>query len=491
MSMKRLLFAFLLPCLLAFMAYAETGKILILHTNDLHDHIRPGYEGVGGMPYVAGYIKDLKSKRQDVLVLDAGDVTEKGDLVSFETHSEIMYEAMGKAGYAATVPGNHDLHYDIARLRAWAALAPDMSMLCLNLLDTDGKPCFMPSKIFDVNGVKVGVIGVTLPKGGNTLEFKACGEAVRAEAERLRPDAHLLVVLGHLSSKDCADMSELAPSVQVFIGGHSHELLKEPIVAKKTGAIIVQAGEYARYVGHLEITVDLGTRKVVHSEGGVVEMRHDKTPCDEAMRDWIQAREHEVCPDAGRVVGRCEKPLSTTEAGALAAEALRWRAGAEIAFCHPGSIIRSGLPAGEVDVNALFLTGGQRGVKIVETTLTGKAIEDYLRSLQQQAKGQTEWAGFRGEVDFDKTQRVWAAHTDLEADRPYRVVLTEMEWQSRFEQVGAKSPDAAATKPSVSQFTFLEAITAYAEYLSKEGIPLDAHVRKLLSTRRLQRESVR
>ena len=30
-------------------AAADTDSVIILHTNDLHDHLRPGYDGVGGM----------------------------------------------------------------------------------------------------------------------------------------------------------------------------------------------------------------------------------------------------------------------------------------------------------------------------------------------------------------------------------------------------------------------------------------------------------
>jgi 2',3'-cyclic-nucleotide 2'-phosphodiesterase (5'-nucleotidase family) len=55
--------------------------------------------GTGGIPYVSGYIKSVKAQRQDVLVLDAGDVAEKGGL-AFKTNSDIMYQAMGKIGYA-------------------------------------------------------------------------------------------------------------------------------------------------------------------------------------------------------------------------------------------------------------------------------------------------------------------------------------------------------------------------------------------------------
>jgi 2',3'-cyclic-nucleotide 2'-phosphodiesterase (5'-nucleotidase family) len=478
--------------LLPFLSAAETRTILILHTNDLHDHVRPGQENCGGMPYISGYIKSVKAQRQDVLVLDAGDVAEKGDMLAFKTNSDIMYQAMGKIGYAATVPGNHDLDHGVARLHTWAALAPGMTMLCLNYVDKEAKPCFTPSKIFDVKGIKVGVIGLTILKGNETMDRVASVERLRKEAARLRPETDLLLALCHAGTSDCAELSASVPSVQVFVGGHTHELLKEPKVVKDTGALIVQTGSDARYVGRLDLTVDLDSRKLVRAEGGVVEMRHDQAPCDDDMLAWISKREQEVCPEANHLVGRCEKPLGPAEVAALAAAALRWRAGADVALCHTATIMRSGLPAGDVDVNDLFLTGGQRGDKVVTLTLTGKAIESYLEGLMNYDKGPTEWAGFHAAMDRSGSAGSWSAHTDLDPEHEYRAVLPEQEWEKRFETVAKKQSEKATgqpygpgAKPPECPFTFIDALTAYAESLAKENVTLDAHVNRLLSIRRL------
>jgi len=484
-----------LCCLVPFLSVAETRTVLVLHTNDMHDHVRPGQENCGGMPYVSGYIKSVKAQRQDVLVLDAGDVAEKGDMLAFKTNSDIMYQVMGKIGYAATVPGNHDLDHGVAQLHTWAALAPGMSMLCLNYLDKDGKPCFTPSKILEVNGIKVGVIGLTILKGNETMDRGASVEKLREEAERLRPETDLLLALCHAGTSDCAELSTSVPSVQVFIGGHTHELLKEPKLVKDTGALIVQTGSDARYVGRLELTVDLDSRKLVRAEGGVVEMRHDQAPCDDDMLAWILKREQEVCPEATRVVGRCEHPLGPVEVAVFAAAALRWRADADVALCHTATIMRSGLPAGDIEVNDLFLTGGQRGDKVVTVTLTGKAIESYLEGLMNYEKGPTEWAGFHVAMERSGSEGPWVTHTDLDPEREYRVVMPQLEWEKRFETVAKKQSGKAADQPPASSstppecpFTFIEALAAYAENLTAEKVILDAHVKKLLSDRQLKAE---
>lgn len=78
--------ALLLPSSLVLrLGAGETTRLLILHTNDHHDHLRAGPGGVGGLPYVSGFIRSVRTQHPDVLLLDAGDVTEKGDLVGFRT----------------------------------------------------------------------------------------------------------------------------------------------------------------------------------------------------------------------------------------------------------------------------------------------------------------------------------------------------------------------------------------------------------------------
>jgi 2',3'-cyclic-nucleotide 2'-phosphodiesterase (5'-nucleotidase family) len=74
-------------------AYAQSGSagtektLLILHTNDMHDHVRPDYDGIGGIPFISGFVSEVRSQRNDVIVLDAGDVAEKGDLVARKTEA--------------------------------------------------------------------------------------------------------------------------------------------------------------------------------------------------------------------------------------------------------------------------------------------------------------------------------------------------------------------------------------------------------------------
>lgn len=451
-----------LTALFALAAAAETRSLLILHTNDLHDHVRPGQAGLGGLPYLAGYAAQERAKRNDILLLDAGDVTEKGDMVAFATQSRVTYEAMGRMNYDAAVPGNHDFSLGMEHLDACRALLGETAYLCVNCLDAAGKPRWEASRVFEVNGLRVGVIGATVQTGkGSTLDLKAAGDRIGEEAARLDKDCHVLIVLAHLGLMDCRALAKKVPAIDVFVGGHTHELLREPARAE-SGAIIVQTGDYAERMGSVDLAVDTDTRAVKLVRGGVVEMRHDTVPDDSEMTAWIRTEEQRLCPEAARVVGKAEEVVTEPEMARIAAAALREKAGADIGFCHPNQIMRSSLPAGAVDVNALFLTGGQRGSQLLTAKLRGRDIEAYVSGLYRARKGVTAWSGFSADVNAA------GVSSDLEPERVYAIVMPELEWSSRFLKVwekGAGSPPAT----EACAFSFTEALAEYITRGTGEG----------------------
>ncbi len=468
---------------LCLFASALTDTILILHTNDIHDHIRTSLDGSCGLPLVAGYLKEARASRPDTLLLDAGDITEKGDMVAFKTRGAMLFEAMNRIGYDAAAPGNHDVKPGLDRLAECAGLAPDIQFLCANLDAPGGGALFPASHVFDVDGVRVGVIGLTRPGDAPCRTMEDTVEGLKAESARLSKEVDLLVVLAHMSSRYCREMSQSVPEVDVFVGGHSHEAIESPIQVPETGALIVQAGMYGRYVGRLDLEIDLETGKVVKSSGCLVPMRRGETPEDLELARWVAQKEQEICPEARRVVAQCPTPLGALEVAHLAADALRESAGADIGFCHPGAIIRDGIAAGDVDVNALFLTGGQRGHVVVRAQMTGQEINDYLARLLDLGNGRAVWAGFKAQTRHGKDAG-WAAESDLDPTRTYTVAMCELEWESRLASIlekrtGAPTDLEAAYGVEQCPFTFIDALENYAEKLRNEDVTLDARAKDL------------
>lgn len=457
--------------------------LLILHTNDLHDHVRPDYDGVGGLPFVAGFVHDVRSRRNDVLVVDAGDVAEKGDLVARKTSSKMVFTALSRIGYHAWAPGNHDHDFGVDALRTFTDLA-GTDILCINLFNGNGELEFPASKIYEVDGVRVGVIGAIEPRDTRSLDLEGTARAMAAEASRLKPDTDIIVALVHISAPHSAQISKVAMDIDVFVSGHSHEAITEAIQVPGTGALIVQSGSYAENVGWLELELDLEDRRIVDHETKLVAMDHETIAPDLEMLEWVRRQELELAPEALEVVGWAPREITRVEVGYMAAEGIRLASKADVGFNQTEQVVRAALPAGLLDHNAVYRTGGERGLDLVEVELTGQEITNYLQLLRTSRQYQTQWSGFRA------TMEAGTISTDLEPHRIYRAVMPRREWETRFlrlfERLAAE-PRRWADVPALDRaiaaapiaLTWTDAVLALLERWNAAGISITEGIRAI------------
>ncbi len=437
---------------------AAEAPLLLLHTNDVHDHVRPGYEGIGGLPLIAHYVSDVRAERKDVLLVDAGDMVEKGDLVAHRTHGELTFQLMREIGYDAVTIGNHDHDQGIAWLRRYAA-ALGRPFVCLNAVDPQGQPWFDAYRIVKVGELRVALIGLIAPQETGTLDFAESGRRLGELARHLKQENHVVLAVCHHSAAACRAWSKLAPDVDIFVSGHSHEFIEQPAIVEGTGALIVQAGCYAMAIGRLDLRVDLETKRMRLVAGGLVHLRHAQLQADEAMVAKVMNIERKLTPEASEPLLVNSRPAGL-EIAWVAAEALRRATGADVGFCHPGHIIRDRLPAGPVDVNAVFITGGQRGERVVVAELTGAEIRAYVEALA--AGGDpAAWSGF---------SLAGGTGRALDLGRRYRIVMPQLEWEKRFMRAVARSDGKgplgtrsfAATPASTS---YTDAIVAWLRHM--------------------------
>lgn len=375
----------LLLILLSLCAHGATDTVLLLHTNDLHDHLHPGLDGRGGLAYVVGYVRGVRAERSDVILVDAGDIVNKGDMLPSITKGEAICSAMKRARYDVIAPGNHCFRYGLNQLSRNASLT-GAELLCANGVMHDGTDFpFRPAKIVDVNDTKIGVIGFTLPNlvppNGKCkiLDLDKTAGALAAQAAEIDVDAHLIIAVGHANSRTCTQLARKVPAIDVFVSGHSHEILHKPIVLEDVNTLIVQAGSNAKFVGRLELTIDLETEKVVSHRGVLVELRHDTSPLDRATAQWIRQCELETCPQAQAVVGQIGgSNISSAQLTKLYARALRQKAGADVGVCHRQRVMGGFTGGRQIDGNAVFASYQGDGRRVVSVSLKGADLSRYL-----------------------------------------------------------------------------------------------------------------
>lgn len=301
---------------LAVPAFAEgetpsmAGKTVIVHSNDVHG-------AIAGYANIAALAAEYESQGAKVIVADAGDFSQGKVEVSSNKGLNAV-KMMNAAGYDIATLGNHEFDYGYAQLKENLKEAT-FSTICCNILDENGKPAFEGSKVFDIDGLKVGFIGVNTPesqtkanpaliKGLTWLAGADMVKAVQAEADKLKADGtDVIVVLSHLGvdseSKPnrSTDLWAGLTGVDFIIDGHSHSVMEkgdnnEPI--QSTGTAFENVGV---------IVIDNATKKI--EKNMLVKVTEDSAK-DEAVAKAAQDITDAINAEYGAVFAKSEVELN-------------------------------------------------------------------------------------------------------------------------------------------------------------------------------------
>lgn len=254
----------------AYAADDESYSLRILHTNDTHAHLDS----------VARRVTAIESAKTDnTLLLDAGDVF-SGTLYFNQFNGLADLWFMNKVGYDAMTFGNHEFDKGPATLAAFMKEAnfpfvssnvdfsADASLGGVYNTEVTADPengNIYPAIIKEVNGEKVGIIGLTtsdsvaLSSPGEDIVFNDYAESTEATIDALEAEGiNKIVVLSHIGYTFDQELADTVEGIDVIVGGHSHTKLDAPEVhnADTEPTLIVQTGEYGQYLGQLDVDFD-------------------------------------------------------------------------------------------------------------------------------------------------------------------------------------------------------------------------------------------
>ena len=283
--------------------FAGEKIVTIIHTNDLHSHLlgfspnidyRPDItedDGTkGGWARIATVIKKEKGKRNNpVLVLDGGDFL-MGSLFHMIAREEaVELRLMKDMGYDVLTLGNHEFDLKprgLARILHAAVNKGGMPAVVFSnaifskesdrddiLEEAFNRGLVKAYIIMEKEGIKIGIFGLMGKDAAEKAPFASpvkfrdpieiAKEMVKVLREKEKVD--MVICLSHSGVRKKKSRSEdeiLAKEVQgidVIVGGHSHTRLEKPIVVNST--LILQAGEYGKYVGVLDLLWEKGKAK--------------------------------------------------------------------------------------------------------------------------------------------------------------------------------------------------------------------------------------
>jgi len=158
----------------SFIFAADTGEvhITILGTADVHGHIM-NYDYYGVRTYTQGFaivstmVKEVREENPNTLLIDAGDLIQGtpltyyyGKMMKPDKDYPMTY-IMGIMNYTAGTVGNHEFNYGLDTLQKVIDTAK-FPILSANVVkESDGSLVFAPYTVVDVEGVKVGILGLT------------------------------------------------------------------------------------------------------------------------------------------------------------------------------------------------------------------------------------------------------------------------------------------------------------------------------------------
>lgn len=373
------IFRFVLIAALAFGARAsaaETIKVRVYHTNDVHGWImlRPDKfqtnRLIGGGAVLAALIAKETGPK---LVLDAGDWwqgTPEGNL----TKGEAVADVFNAIGYDAVVVGNHEYDTGAGDLRSLIGKMK-MPVLSANTYGGDNKlvPWVQPWIVKEVAGVKIGIFGLTtsnmprlaFPKNILGLDFRREVNVARDAVKALKKQgATVIIAVTHMgvegeNQKFEGDqtLAREVPGIDLIVGGHSHTFLNRPIRGEH-GTLIVQAGSYLVKAGRAVLEIDPKTKKVVASSDELLELWPDRIGEDPVVKA-IVAKHMEavgkifetVIATAPALMGR--EPDRESALGDWMADCYRETLGTDAALQNGGGI-RAEIPAGPVTLRSIF-----------------------------------------------------------------------------------------------------------------------------------------
>ena len=236
---------------LKFLDQNSDYKLTILHTNDQHSRIEPfdsSYSrnpNQGGFARRAALIQKIRGEEKNVLLLDSGDTFQGTPYFNF-FGGELEFKLMSMMGYDASTMGNHDFDNG---LEGFKKVLPNAKFpfICSNYdfknTILDGQT--LPYKVFNKNGIKVGIFGVGIELAG-LVGKKSYGETVwqnpieiaqhYATFLRNEKKCDLVICLSHIgydykdNPRKISDkiLAAKTDGIDLILGGHTHTFLPEP-----------------------------------------------------------------------------------------------------------------------------------------------------------------------------------------------------------------------------------------------------------------------
>ncbi len=509
----------------------KTYAITILHTNDHHGHFWQNDHGEYGLgaqkTLVDGIRREVAAQGGSVLLLSGGDIN-TGVPESDLQDAEPDFRGMNLVGYDAMAIGNHEFDNPLSVLRQqekWATFP----LLSANIYQkSTGQRLFKPYALFDKQGIKIAVIGLTTddtakignPEYFTDMEFRVPAQEAKQVVEQLRKDEKpdVIIAATHMGHYDNGEHGSNAPGdvemarslpagyLDMIVGGHS----QDPVCMagdnrkqvdyvpgtpcspdRQNGTWIVQAHEWGKYVGRADFEFRNGELKLVHYQLIPVNLKKKVEKADgtservyytqqiaedptmmKLLTPFQDKGKAQLGVKIGSVNGKLEGDRSKvrfvqTNLARVMLAAQMERADADFAVMSGGGV-RDSIESGDITYKNV-LKVQPFGNTLVHVDMKGREVEQYLAvvaNMKPDSGAYAQFANVSLVADGKGVREVKINGQPLQADKTYRMATLN------FNALGGDGYPKLDGLPSYVNTGFIDA-EVLKQYIEKHS-PLDA-----------------
>ena len=348
---------------------SKRAHVVILSTTDMHGHIFPidyytnKYDNVG-IGKVATLVKQARKDDPDLLLVDSGDTIQGTPLEYLHnkrnnTLTDPMMLTMNALKYDAMTVGNHEYNFGLKVLEK-ARSEAKFPWLSANTYETSsaGKTHYAPYILKEVQGVRIGILGLTTPGIPNWdnkpnyegLEFHETISEAKKWVPILRDTekVDVVVIAMHMGLEEdlrtgipnpssvpnenaAIAIARQVPGIDVILMGHTHREVSSLVVNNtviktymdmpnlKTsgyfdeGVLLTQANRWASHVARVDLYLeqsDIDHRWHVIAKSSRTIPVTEKTEIDPEIAKLGEPYDKETQAWLGRNIGESAEELT-------------------------------------------------------------------------------------------------------------------------------------------------------------------------------------
>lgn len=452
--------------------------ISVVHVNDTHGRVMENEkDGEIGFAKLKTYFDD-KNVASNALLLNAGDVLHGTTFATISSGQSVV-DVMNQMGFSAMAAGNHDFNYGYQRLVELNSKA-NFPILAANVIDEGGNNILDTDIMYDVDGIKVGVFGLSTeetktkssPANTEGLSFVNSVETAKAEVEKLKNSgAQIIICLSHLgedkeSTETSTLIAENVPGIDLIVDGHSHtELTNGRMVAD---TLIAQTKAHGNFIGDVTLLVDQNGNLVSKQAKLQPYKRMKHLEANKNTLDQIEAvanenkkvLSQEIGETGVELVGKREDVRShETNLGDFIADAMIKATGADVAITNGGGI-RASIEKGKItkeNVLTVFPFTNYAVTLEVKGSVIKDALEHGLAETPELAGKFPQIGGMT--IKYDSTKEKGAKVTEImvagepiDYEKTYKLVTND------FMSIGGDGYEMFKDIPRLGEYELISEI---------------------------------